>query len=113
MNAFVACSKRLVERTESAASTAVLLINILDFRNEPNWHAQPLYNHTSQRTASRKAPSAFEGRVLERVKINEQTGSSVAILNQFVTGVRSASILLDVADLRARNDGTSSHIQRR
>src|SRR5262249_53568275 len=48
---------------------------------------------------------------LSGVKINEQPGSSVAILNQFVTEVRSASILLDVAYLRARNDGTSSHLQ--
>src|SRR5262249_43258242 len=50
---------------------------------------------------------------LSGVKINEQSGSSVAVLNQFVTEVRSASILLDVAYLRARNDGTRSHIQRR
>ena len=36
------------------------------------------------------------------VKINEQTGSSVVILNQFVTDLRSASILLEVAYLRAQ-----------
>jgi hypothetical protein len=46
--------------TPGLSVDSLLQMSVLRSQNEPSCHVQPLYNRTSQRTASKKSPSAIE-----------------------------------------------------